>query len=238
MPAVARPWTVRRTSGAFVELLGVVPAAVDGGVLTFVRGDLLTTLRIWKYPDDRAVFGWTVFTDDAALRERMADFGGVSVEINPPLPPGAAEPGDVPPLVRLPWPTGAGPLAPDVAAGVARHGPAALGFVRDRHDLGLLLLAATHVHRDGVSSFAPAYSEPARLAKAIVLARHAGDVELERRAVAKLRARGEEPVGRWSGHRFRHTVADWALKYAKATGVDLGDLVALGGEHPQYPEAP
>ncbi|WP_345554482.1 hypothetical protein [Streptomyces lannensis] len=111
-------------------------------------------------------------------------------------------------------------------------------FVRDRPDLGLLLLADTHVPRDSVWAFAPTNNEPGRLAQAILLARQCGDEELERAAVAKLRKRGEEPVAPWTDHLFRQAVADWAKQFSKATEIDLGDLAELKRERPHYPEAP
>jgi hypothetical protein len=130
------------------------------------------------------------------------------------------------------------PLASEVTAAVAQYGRPSLHFVRDRHDLGLLLLADAQVHRGSVWSFAPTNNEPARLAQAILLARHSGDQELERAAVAKLCQRGEEPVAPWPDYLFRQAVADWAKQYSKATGIDLSDLTKLKRKRPQYPEAP
>ncbi|MFE7332164.1 hypothetical protein ACFU8W_46350 [Streptomyces sp. NPDC057565] len=102
----------------------------------------------------------------------------------------------------------------------------------------MLLLADTHVRRNGVWSFTPVNSEPARLAKAMLLARQCGDQELERAAVTKLRNRGEEPVARRPDYLFRQAVADWSRQYTKATGIDLSDLAKLKGKLPQYPEIP
>jgi hypothetical protein len=81
-------------------------------------------------------------------------------------------------------------------------------------------------------------AQPARLAKAILLARHCGDQDLERMAVAKLRNRGEEPVVRRPDHLFRQAVADWSMQYAKATGIDLSDRDNLTGKRPQDPRIP
>ncbi|MFD4375160.1 hypothetical protein ACFXKE_16200 [Streptomyces sp. NPDC059202] len=220
----------------FAELLGTVPVSVDGGKLTFVRGSLCTTLSIWKDRSDRSAFGWMVYTDYIDLRDRMDDFGGVGIRIDHPTPAGDASPSSIPPTACYPWPAGSVPLAPEIAAGVTRYGPSSLRFVRDSHDLGLLLLADTHAYREGVWSFTPANSEPARLAKAILLARQCGDQDLERAAVAKLRNRGEEPVPRHHDYLFRQAVADWARQYAKATGIDLSDLAKLKRKRPQYPE--
>ncbi|MER6279683.1 hypothetical protein ABT202_25900 [Streptomyces sp900105245] len=222
----------------FAELLGMAPASIDGGRLTFVRGSLHTTLTIWKDRCDRSAFGWMVYTDYAGLRERMDGFGGVGVRIDHPSPSGDTGPSDIPPAACYPWPTGSAPLTSEVTAGVTRYGAASLCFVRDSHDLGLLLLADGHVHRGGVWSFTPANSEPGRLATAIVLARHCGDEALERAAVAKLRHRGEEPVAPHPGYLFRHAVADWSRQYAKATGIDLSDLATLKRKRPQHPDTP
>jgi hypothetical protein len=222
----------------FVELLAVAPTGIDGGGLKFVRGSLCTTLSIWKDRYDRSLFGWMAHTDYSGLGDRMDGFGGVGIRIDHPSPSGDGGPTDIPPAACYPWPVGSARLASEVSAGVTYYGPPSLRFVRDSHDLGMLLLADTHVHREGVWSFTPARSEPARLAKAILLARRCGDQDLERAAVAKLRNRGEEPVARRPDYLFRQTVADWARQYAKATGVDLSDLAKLKRKRPQYPEIP
>ncbi|MEU3290474.1 hypothetical protein [Streptomyces longwoodensis] len=222
----------------FVELLEMAPTSIDGGKLKFVRGSLYTTLSIWKDRYDRSLFGWMVRTDYTGLGDRMDGFGGVGIRIDHPSPSGDAGPTDIPPAACYPWPAGSAPLASDVAAGVTHFGPPSLRFVCDSHNLGLLLLADTHVHRDGVWSFAPANNEPGRLAKAILLARQCGDQDLERAAVAKLRNRGAEPVARRPDYLFRQAVADWSRQYAKATGIDLSDLTTLTRKRTQYPEIP
>ncbi|WP_215448743.1 hypothetical protein [Streptomyces sp. ATCC 21386] len=119
--------------------------------------------------------------------------------------------------------------------GVISYGSPSLRFVRYSHDLGLLLLADTHVHRDGVWSFAPTNNEPARLAKSTLLARQCGDQDLERTAVTKLRNRGEEPVAHRPDCLFRQAVADWSRRYGKATDIDLSDLAKLSGSAPNTP---
>jgi|tagenome__1003787_1003787.scaffolds.fasta_scaffold20905652_3 hypothetical protein len=222
----------------FVELIGMAPTSMDGGELKFVRGSLHTTLSIWKDRYDRSLFGWMVHTDYTGLGDRMDGFGRVGIRIDHPSPSGDAGLTDIPPPACCPWPAGSAPLASDVSAGVTHYGPPSLRFVRDSHDLGLLLLADTHVHRAGVWSFAPVNNEPGRLAKAILLARQCGDQDLERAAVAKLRNRGEEPVARRPDYLFRQVVADWSRQYAKATGIDLSDLAKLMRKRPQYPEIP
>ncbi|MFJ6523629.1 hypothetical protein ACIQJ4_35905, partial [Streptomyces filamentosus] len=202
------------------------------------RGSLCTTLSIWKDRYDRSAFGWMVYTDYIDLRDRMDGFGGVGIRIDHPPPSGNGDPSDIPPAACYLWPAGSAPLPSEIAGGVTHYGPPSLHFVRDSHDLGLLLLADTHIHRDGVWSFTPANNEPGRLAKAILLARQCGDQELERAAVTKLRNRGEEPVAPYPDHLFRQAVADWSRQYAKATGVDLSDLARLKRKHPRYPEIP
>jgi hypothetical protein len=235
---VTRPWTVRRMADQFVELLGTTPASIDDGKLTFIRGSLSTILSIWKDRYDRSAFGWMVHTDYTDLRDRMDGFGGVGIRIDHPAPTGNTGPADIPPAACYPWPAGSAPLASEVTASVTRYGPSSLHFVRDSHDLGLLLLADTHVPRDRVWSFTPANNEPARLAKAMLLARQCDDQELERAAVTKLRNRGEEPAVRRPDYLFRQAVAEWSRQYAKVTGMDLGDLAKLKGKRPQYPEIP
>jgi hypothetical protein len=222
----------------FTELLGMTPANIDGGKLTFVQGSLRSTLSIWKEHYDRSAFGWMVYTEYTGLRERMDRFGGVGIRVDHPSPSGDSSPTNIPPAACYLWPAGGALLAPEVTVGVTRYGPPSLHFVRDPHDLGLLLLADAHVHRGGVWSFTPSNSEPARLAKAILLARQSGDQILERAAVAKLRDRGEERAGNRPGYLFRHVVADWSRQHAKATGIDLSDLARLKWKRPQYPDNP
>lgn len=146
----------------------------------------------------------------------MAGFGGMSIRIDHPTPSGDANPTDIPPGACCSSPAGGAPLAAEAAAAVTQYGPVSLHFVRDRHDLGLLLLADAHVHRGRVWSFAPTNNEPARIAQ----------------------ARGEERVARWPDDLFRQAVADWAKQYSKATGIDLSDLARLKRKRPEYPEVP
>ncbi|MGW2650661.1 hypothetical protein ACWC2T_38705 [Streptomyces sp. NPDC001393] len=134
----------------FAELLGMIPAGIEGGNLTFVRGDLHSTLSIWKDRHDRTVFGWTVHTYAIALRDRMERFGGMRIRIDHPTPSGEANPTNVPARAGYPWPASGSPLAREVTAAVTEYGLPSLNFVRDRHDLGLLLLADAHVHRGRV----------------------------------------------------------------------------------------
>jgi hypothetical protein len=229
---------MREMADEFAELLGMVPVNVEGGDLTFARGELHSTLSIWKDRFDRSVFGWVVHTYDTALRDRMEGFGGMSIRIDHPTPSGDANPTNIPPGACYPWPAGGTPLAAEAAAAVTQYGPVSLHFVRDRHDLGLLLLADAHVHRGRVWSFAPTNNESARIVQAILLARHSGDHDLERAALVKLRDRGEEPVAPWPDALFRQAVADWAKQYSKATGIDLSDLAKLKRKRAEYPEAP
>jgi hypothetical protein len=228
---------MRKLTDEVAGLLGMAPAAVEDGDLSFFRGDLRSTLSVWKDRRDRAIFGWMVFTYDLALYGQMARFGGMGIRIDHPSPSGDASPASIPPAACYPWPSGGGQLAAEASAAVIQYGPASLGFVRDRHDLGQLLLADDHVHRGDVWAFAPANSEPGRLAQAILLARHAEDQALERVAVAKLRNRGEDLVGPRRDP-FRHAVADWARQYSKATGIDLSDLAKLKRKRPEYPNVP
>jgi hypothetical protein len=215
----------------------VVPDSVEGGDLTFVQGDLHSTLWIWKDRWNKAVFGWSVTTYETALSKQMERFGGMGIRIDHPPPSGLVEPTNIPPGACYPWPMSGSPLAAEVSTAIAQYGHPSLRFVRDRHDLGLLLLADAHVHRGEVWSFAPTNNEPSRLAKAILLARHAGDHHLEQAAVAKLRDRSEKRVA-GPDYPFRHAVADWARQYSKATGIDLSDLAKLKQKRPQYPDAP
>ncbi len=222
-------------SDEVARLLGVVPASVDGGNLTFTQGDLRSMFWIWKDPRDKSIFGWSVITYDAALHDPMERFGGMGIRINHPPPAGQVNPAAIP-AACYPWPVSGKPLAAEVPAAIAQYGHPSLRFILDRHDLGLLLLADAPVHRGQVWSFTPANNEPGRLAQAILLARHAGDQDLEQAAMTKLRDRGEEPVA-GPGNLFRMSVADWGRQYSRATGIDLSDLAGLKGKRPQYPGA-
>ncbi|GGV08175.1 hypothetical protein GCM10010275_55480 [Streptomyces litmocidini] len=122
----------------FVELLGTAPASIDDGKLTFVRGSLATTLSPWKDRYNRSAFGWMVYTDCTALRDRMDGFGGVGIRIDHLSPSGDTGPSAIPPAACCPWPSGSAPLSSEATAGVTRYGPASLRFVRDFHDLGRL----------------------------------------------------------------------------------------------------
>ncbi len=134
----------------FAELLGMDPASIDGGNLTFVRRDLHATLSIWKDRYDWSTFGWTVHSDYTDLRDRMESFGGVSIRIDHPAPSGDASPANIPQGACYLWPAGGTPLAPEATFGVTQYGLPSLHFVRDPHDRGLLLLADAHVHRGRV----------------------------------------------------------------------------------------
>lgn len=115
----------------FTELLGMTPATIDGGKLTFVQGSLHSTLSIWKERYDRSAFGWMVHTDYTGLRERMAPFGGAGVRIDHPSPSGSSSPTNIPPAACYLWPVGGDPLASEVAVSVTRYGPSSLHFVRE-----------------------------------------------------------------------------------------------------------
>ena len=217
---MSRPWTTGRLTDEVVELLGVKPDRVERGNLTFDQGPLRSNLWIWKDVHAKATFGWSLVTFDAALYDRMKTFGGAAVRIEHPPPSGAAAMTNIPQPACYTW-SASGGLSAEAITSIDEYALDSLRFVRDRHDLGQLLLARTHVRRGSVWSFAPDNNEPARLAQALLLARHTGDQPLEEAAIAKLRARGEEPTSGRPNSRFKDTVADWAKRYSKATGVDL-----------------
>ncbi|MGQ5654229.1 hypothetical protein ACUJ8H_30085 [Streptomyces sp. EKR5.2] len=85
----------------FAQLLGMAPAGVDSGNLTFARGDLQSTLSICRDRCDRAAFGWMVVTYDTALHDQMEGFGGMSIQIDHPTPSGEANPTNIPPRYRF-----------------------------------------------------------------------------------------------------------------------------------------
>lgn len=226
---MARPWTMQRMTDEFVALLGKEPDEVAGNELFFRRGDLTSKIAIRKDPHDRSLFDWATFTYDVALCDAMAEYGAMSLQITP---------ADRHPYMDPPrhlWPTGSESLDPATVEHVRTYGLPSVRFVRNRRDFGRLLLADGNVRRGDLSAFTPPQTETARLAKAILLARHAGYNDLERAAIRKLRKRGEERTG-GPDDLFRHSVAYCAKDYAKATGVDLSDLQGLRRKRPVYPE--
>lgn len=213
--------TMSRLVDAVVEQAGLRPDTVDGADLIFGTGAVRHMLCLGRDKHDRSAFGWTVRAFDAELSRALTGFGGIGVEIWRP---------DRSPLggYSYPVPTARQPLDPATLADLVEYAPAATSFVRDRADLGGLLLADGDVHRGPVWADLPPNTAAARLAKAVILARSAGDGTLEEQALRTLAERGDRDVTWVPGepYLFRDAVADWARKYAKVVGVDLSDLTA------------
>jgi hypothetical protein len=132
---------------------------------------------------------------------------------------------------HYPWPVAGGGLDPDLVDDVRRFALVMLWFLRDRHDLGLLLLGgdespgSSAVVRDGVRAMRWT-GGASGLVQAIMLARSTHDPELEALAAAKLdRLRGQDVDG--FGGSFAEAVGHWASQQVAQSPVDLSDLVAL-----------
>ncbi|MDW5326934.1 hypothetical protein [Plantactinospora sp. KLBMP9567] len=133
---------------------------------------------------------------------------------------------------NYPWPVSGGGLDPALIEDVRRFAPIMLWFLRDRHDLGLILLAGDEAPtsslmvRDGVE--ATRWSGGAAgLVQAMILARSASDPQLEALAVAKLDRMREQEVHGFGGS-FAEAVGHWAEREVAWSPVDISDLVALG----------
>ncbi|NUT32693.1 MAG: hypothetical protein HOV79_06420 [Hamadaea sp.] len=208
-----------RLVDAVVEQAGLRPDAVEGADLVFGTGAVRHVLSLGLDKHDRFAFGWTVRALDTELSPVLAGFGGIGVEIWRP---------DRSPLggYSYPVPAARQPLDAATLADLVEYAPAAVGFVQDRADLGGILLADGDVHRGPVWAALPPNTAAARLAKAVILARSAGDGPLEEQALRMLAEQGDRDITWVPGepYLFRDAVGDWARKYAKVVGVDLSDL--------------
>ncbi len=210
-----------------VQNCGLRPSKIEAGEAIYSDGIIRHTLRVAKDKYDKEIFGWTVVAEDEDFRGVMRDFGGIGVEIRRP----ASEKrfGKARLHYGYPWPTSKNTIEPLILEDVSRYAPNALSFVADRRDLGELLLSAVPVHRGAVWAELVPGNEAARLAKALILARHVGDVKLEAAVFSKLNRVGEKDISRIpeKSYLFRQSAADWAKEYATVVAVDLSDLIRL-----------
>lgn len=222
-----RPWPMAQLVTALLGVCQLKPTLVEGGDLIFTDGVIRHTLRIAKDKHDRNLFGWTVLAEDEAFRETLQKFGGIGVEIWRPAHPSRAE--DAVMRYAYHWPTSKDALDDAAVEDIRAFGPAAVSFVSDRADLGRLMLAPEDVQRGRVWAHLPANTEPSRLAKALILARHVHDADLEAAALNKLQREAERDITWVPGqpYLFRQAAADWARQYGSAVDVDLNDVVRL-----------
>ena len=100
-----------------------------------------------------------------------------------------------------------------------------LAVVRDRHDLALVLLAEETVHRAAFAIYLDRGNSAARLAQALIIARHAEDAAAEAAALTKLDQRGDE-LDPGTRNPYRVVVGYWAAVYRPLVPVDLSDVAA------------
>ncbi len=180
---------------------------------------------------DPSLLAWTVHAVDTEIDPPLARFGGMRVEIWRPDRTTRVAGVAAPAGYRYPWPATSAELRSSAfLRDVRRYLPGAVSFVADRRDLGEILLADGDVHRGEVWAALPANARPGRVAKALVLARRAGDAELERRALGVLAHDGARDLSREPGraYLFRDAVRDWAKKFAEPARVDLSDVTGTG----------
>jgi hypothetical protein len=129
------------------------------------------------------------------------------------------------------WPNGSGPLDTELVDDVRTLAPAMLWFLKDRAELGRLLLHGRPGRvpdfwtRDGVTAM-PYAGQPAGLVQAVILARVTGDAELETLALDKLQRERDQPANNFE-EPFSQTVGYWAGQMAAQSPADISDLQAL-----------
>lgn len=222
---MSRPWPVARVVREVVGRCRLDPSArIEGGDLIYADGVIRHTLSFGRDKHNKRLLGWSVTAAD----ERYA---WISVEIWRPDRDRGLLSGDPRKGYRYFWPRTGEEIGSDLLADIVRYGRHALAFVRDRRDLGELLLAGRDVHRGPVwARLGSGSAEGGRLVLALVLARDGGDEELERAALAKLANDGDRDVT-WLPERpylLREVVADIAARVAPRVDVDLSDLMVSG----------
>jgi hypothetical protein len=220
--------SLKKLCEALVADIGVSPTAVEGANAHFVSNGIRHTLVVVRDARDPGRFGWTVTADDEELGDMLAGFGGFGVEIWRPARKVVGSLGVPREDYSYPRPASIKNIDPTVLADVREYAGAAVAFVQDRHDLGRLLCSAEDVHRAGVWANLTKSTGPARLVKAVILARYSRDEALESTAMEALKRRGDTNIGREPDvpYLFRRAVADWAKEYRARVPVDLSDLVA------------
>ncbi|MFC7482449.1 hypothetical protein ACFQX7_23935 [Luedemannella flava] len=192
---------------------------MEGGTAHVVRGDgLVRRVVVQTGKHDRWRLHWYVEiaddTFDPMLRPR---WGGLRVEIVP-RSAGAHHEG-------YRWPSSLERLDPLLVSEFRESVPDALGFCRDPRDLAGLLLDEGIVVRGSCRTLSPSGGARA-LVEALIVARHLGDGDLERRVLATLERRGAEMSS--TGNTYRDEVGFFAEAFRRLVPVPLGDIARKG----------
>ncbi|MDQ7905934.1 hypothetical protein RB614_15565 [Phytohabitans sp. ZYX-F-186] len=128
------------------------------------------------------------------------------------------------------WPIGDGPVDQRLIDDVRRFAASMLWFLKDRQELGRLLLAGNGNsgtwENNGITA-SPWSGAPAGLVQALILARVTGDTELEALAYDKPeRERDHIVIG--FGGTFPQAVGYWAEQIVPHSPVDISDLLGPG----------
>jgi hypothetical protein len=147
---------------------------------------------------------WSVSVGDLKFASAMQEYGRMSIILR------GVDGG-------VPWPAAInGSLMEFLQRGVAE----AVDFVHDRADLCRLLASPEDVHRGRVYAWLPVGSFPARLVKALVLARDMQRADLEAEIREKLNA-GLIVMSHGPDIDIRASAQQWAKSYSKALGMDI-----------------
>ncbi|MEU0561340.1 hypothetical protein [Dactylosporangium sp. NPDC006015] len=151
---------------------------------------------------------WHMFVGDARLGPAMADYGGLSVPLDPVG-------------IGLGWPEGSR-LDPDQAVAVRSLCRDVLSFASNRRELALLLMAQEEVRHGDVVAWLPAGNLPGRLAQALVIATDLDDQPLADTIRHLIRTPGARIVSRRP--HYRPDVTQPERDRPDALYLDRGDL--------------
>jgi hypothetical protein len=214
--------------GAVLSAAGL-SAEVDGAIATVHTDDGLLRRLIIEKPRGRSGrLAWSIQIADADLQPLLRppfEGFGVIVELTEHRTGGYVH-------MDYAWPTSARPPDPRLVQDLATHAGDGLAVVRDRHDLALVLLADETVHRGAFSMSLNRGNSAARLAQALIIARHAADADAEEAVLTKLDQHGDELD---SGNPYREVVGYWAAVYRPLVPVDLSDVAAKKAVLPVHP---
>lgn len=228
----ARRWTKDRILCALVAKGDLPPSGTITKVnrqtaLVYIDADLRRQLLV--YPDRRpGLLQWHVELDIPELRPPATLAFGICCtphrqwpRTDPELRPGSHDGYD--------WPVGAGPIDARLVEDVRQLAVAMLWFLRDRRELGRLLLAGDgntgSWERESITA-RPWAGAPAAVVQAVILARILSDTELEAEALAKIE-RERDHLVKGFNDTFPHAVGYWATQIAQHSPVDICDLTNL-----------